>query len=171
MFDLPWLQLSGAIAGGIVGGFAGFVANNLQDLQVRRRMKRNIACALIGEIGALAQHIEDNYLTMLRSDLQPRTDRRNSPYRQFRGDRDYMPIFRSLGSNVGYLPTPLPRDLVFWYTSLATGLERAHELYELAMQKSPEQMGYAIELAQIQHAAFTELVTASKPLLERLGRL
>jgi hypothetical protein len=143
----------------------------VQDLQIRRRMKRNIACALIGEIGALAQHIEDDYLTMLRTDLQPRTDRRNSRYRHFRGDRDYMPVFRSLGSNVGYLPTPLPRDLVSWYTRLAAGLERAHELYELAMQKDPEQMGYAIELAQIQHAAFTELVTASKPLLERLSGL
>jgi len=170
MIDIPWLQLSGAIAGGVVGGFSGWVANSFQERQVRRRMKRNIACALIGEISALSEHIEANYLAML-ADLQTRVERQMTPYHHFRGDRDYMAVFRTLGSNVGYLPTPLPREVVSWYTSLAAGLERAHALHDLAAQGKPELMAYAIQLAQIQQAAFTDLVANAKPLLGRLDRL
>ena len=171
MNDIPWLQISGAIAGGAVGGFCGFVANIFQERRVRRRSRRNIACALIGELSALSEHIEANYLTMLRSDLELKSDQRMFPYHQFRGERDYMPIFRSLGSNVGYLPTPLPRDLVSWYTSLAAGLERAHALHELAMRGGQEALVYAIDLAKLQQAAFTELVATAKSLLARLDDL
>lgn len=31
MIDLPCTQLSGAVAGGLVGGFSGFVANSFQE--------------------------------------------------------------------------------------------------------------------------------------------
>ena len=62
MIDPPWTQLSGAVAGRLVGGFSGFFANSFQERQQFRRTRRNVACALVGEIDALRQHIENNYL-------------------------------------------------------------------------------------------------------------
>jgi hypothetical protein len=113
MIDLPWTQICGAIAGGRVGGFSRFVANNFQERQQSRRARRNVACALVGEIDALRQHIEENYLAKLRAKLESvAPNNRPYPYHVFRGERDYMPVFRSLGSNIGVLPSPLPRDLV-----------------------------------------------------------
>jgi hypothetical protein len=35
--NLPWLQMSGAIAGGLVGSFSGFIANSFHEHRVRRR--------------------------------------------------------------------------------------------------------------------------------------
>jgi hypothetical protein len=126
MMDLPWTQISGAIAGGLVGGFSGFIANNIQERQQFWRTRRNVACALLGEIEGLGAHIEEHYLAKLRADLQHLApNNRTFPYHAFRGERDYMPVFRALGSNIGLLPSPLPRDLVRWYTRLAVCLERA----------------------------------------------
>jgi len=82
-----------------------------------------------------------------------------------------MPVFRSLGSNVGVLPGPLPRDLVRWYTRLAVCLERAHVLHELALQANPERLTYAVEVAELQHAAFTEPVDLARPLVDRPSKL
>ncbi len=82
-----------------------------------------------------------------------------------------MPVFRSLGGNVGVLPSPLPRDLVRWYTRLAECLERVHVLHELALQPSPERTTYAAEVAELQHAAFTELIELASPLVDRLAKL
>jgi hypothetical protein len=90
MIDLPWTQLSGAI----VGGFSGFVANNFQERQHPRRARRNTACALVGEIDALQQHIEENYLAKLRADLPSVVPNKQSMYHASRGERDYMPVFR-----------------------------------------------------------------------------
>jgi len=90
MIDLPWTQLSGAVAGGLVGGFSGFVANSFQERQQFRRTRQNVACALVGEIDALRQHIEENYLAKLRADLQSLgPNKRQYPYYAFRGERDY----------------------------------------------------------------------------------
>lgn len=172
MIDLPWTQLSGAVAGGLVGGFSGFIANSFQERQQFRRARQNVACALVGEIDALRQHIEENYLAKLRADLESvAPHKRSYPYHAFRGERDYMPVFHSLGGNVGVLPTPLPRDLVRWYTRLAVSLERAHVLHELALQPTSERMTYAAEVAELQHAAFTELVDLAGPLVDRLADL
>ncbi len=172
MIDLPWTQISGAIAGGLVGGFSGFIANNIQERQQFRRTRRNVACALLGEIDALRTHIDENYLAKLRADLQSvAPNNRTYPYYAFRGERDYMPVFRSLGSNIGVLPSPLPRDLVRWYTRLAVCLERAHVLHELALRPNPELMTYAVEVAELHHAAFAELVELAKPLLGQLSKL
>lgn len=171
MIELPWLQMSGAIAGGLVGSFSGFIANSFHEHRVRRRIRRNIACAVIGEISALSQYIADNYLTTLSASIEAGAERQEHPHHHFRGDRDYMPIFRTIGSTVGYLPTPLPRDLVSWYTTLAAALERARALHELAAQGNPSQVAHTIELARLQQAVLTDLVASSKPLIERLSKL
>jgi hypothetical protein len=172
VIDLPWTQISGAVAGGLVGGFAGFVANIFQERHQFHRTRKNVACALLGEIDALRLHIEENYLAKLRADLRAVTpNNRSYPYHAFRGERDYMPVFRSLGSNIGVLASPLPRDLVRWYTRLAVCLERAHVLHELTVQPNPEHMSYAAEVAELQHAAFSELVELASPLVDRLSTL
>ena len=171
MINLPWFQMSGAIAGGLVGSFSGFIANSFHEHRVRRRVRRNIACAVIGEISALSQYIEDNYLAILRANIEAGTERQEHLNHQFRGDRDYMPVFRTIGSTVGYLPTPLPRDLVSWYTTLAAALERAHALHDLTMQANPDRLAYMIELSRLQQAALTDLIASAQPLVERLKRL
>ena len=166
--SLPWAQISGAIAGGLVGGFSGFVANNIQSRRETRRSRRNVACALIGEISALAHYIKSLFLTVPALDVGE-ADPSDIRRRHFRGERDYMPIFRALGSHVGVLPTPLPRDLVAWYTGLAMCLERARELHDLRLQRDPDAFGYAVELARHQEASLAELVELAPPLLEKLG--
>ena len=167
--DIPWQQIAGAIAGGLVGGFSGFIANNVQARRETRSARRNVASALIGEISALSHYIKSLFLTipgLAEGDADPSDIRR----RHFRGERDYMPIFRALGSNVGVLPTPLPRDLVVWYTGLAMCLERARELHELRLQHDTDSFDYAMEIARLQEASLAELVELAPPLLERLGR-
>jgi hypothetical protein len=168
--DLPWPQISGAIAGGLFGGFSGFVASSLQERAERGRRQRNVACALIGEIEGLCRHI-DNRLGTLRGDLQAMEAQRDYTYHHFRGERDYMLVYRSLGKNVGLLPNPLPRDLVSWYIGLAVCLERENELHQLALQRNPEWLDYALEVAVLQSAAFTELLKHAAPLVDRLSRL
>jgi hypothetical protein len=165
---IPWPQISGAIAGGLVGGFSGFVANNVHARRETGRARRNVASALIGEISALAHYIKSLFLTVSPLDAAEQ-DPSDIRRRHFRGERDYMPIFRALGSHVGVLPTPLPRDLVAWYTGLAMCLERARELHELRLQRDPDSFGYAMELTRLQEASLAELVDFAPPLLERLG--
>lgn len=166
LLGIPWPQISGAVAGGMVGGFSGFVANNVHARRETRRARRNVASALVGEISAIAHLIKTHFAASHPDEGQ--VDQSEIRRRHFRGERDYMPIFRALGSHVGVLPTPLPRDLVAWYTALAMCLERARELHELRLQRDPESFEYAIELARLQEASLAELVDLAPPLLERL---
>ncbi len=53
MINIPWTQIAGAVAGGLVGGFSGFIASTVQQRQVLRRARRNVASALSGELEAL----------------------------------------------------------------------------------------------------------------------
>jgi hypothetical protein len=169
MIDLAWSQISGAVAGGVVGVFSGFVANHLQQRQELIHVRRSVASALIGEIEALAQFIEQNFLARMRGAVQPPTGKRAFPYRPISGERDYMPVFRGLGGSVGALPSPLPRGLVTWYARLAASLERARELHELALDRNPEASAYAAEIVELQRAELTELISSAKPLLDRLS--
>jgi hypothetical protein len=171
MIELPWLQMSGAIAGGLVGSFSGFIANSFHEHRVQVRVRRNIASALIGEIGALTHYVESNYLTLLRAGLQSVADGQDYFYHHFRGDRDYMPVFRAIGGSVGFLPSPMPRELVSWYTGLGTALERAHALHDLSARRDPLLRDYAVDLAKAQQAALMDLVATATPLLEALARL
>ena len=169
--DLPWLQMSGAMAGGLVGSFSGFIANSVHEQGERRRVRRNIACAVIGEIGALSDQLEGPYMALLRTSMESYEQGGGHLHHHFRADRDYMPVFRAIGGSIGYLPTPLPRDLVAWYTALGTTLERARAIHELAVHHDPDLRARAIELVRVQHTSLTALLESAKPLLERLGRL
>jgi hypothetical protein len=171
MFEIPWIQMSGAVAGGLVGSFTGFLSNIVHERRVRRGVRRNIACALIGEIDALATYIENNYLALLRASIEPLNEQADTRTYIFRGERDYMPIFRNIGATVGFLPTPLPRDIVTWYTRLAAALERAHALHELAIQGDPRSLDYAVSLAKRQQEEMSSLIEDARPLLTRLEAL
>jgi hypothetical protein len=168
--NIPWLQMSGAITGGLVGSFSGFIANSFHEHRVRRRVRSNIACALIGELQTLTQYIEDNYLVLLRRSLESADDQIPS-HHYFRGDRDYMPVYRQIGATIGFLPTPLPRDLISWYTGLTTTLERAHALHDLSAKADVQSVTYLLSLNRAQEAALGELIAQSKPLIARLEEL
>ena len=171
MADLSWLQIAGAMAGGLVGSFSGFIANSFHEHRVRHRIRQNLACAVIGEISALTEQIEQAYIALLRADVEAGAAAGRYPHFHFRGDRDYMSVFRGIGGDVGHLPTPLPRDLVSWYTKFATMLERARALNDLAARGDPTELDHAIDLARMQQSSLDELVAAAKPLLEQLARL
>ena len=168
MIDLVWSQLSGAVAGGVVGGLSGFAANFPQQRQETSRARRRVACALHGEIGALAQFIEENARARMQLAEGHPPENGTYPYRHVRGERDYMPVFRGLGGGIGVLPSPLPHDLVTWYTRLAACLERTRELHELALNRRPELSAYASEIVELQQSELAELVCCAKPRLERL---
>jgi hypothetical protein len=168
--DLPWFQMSGAIAGGLVGSFTGFIANGIHEHRVRLRGRRNIACALIGELQTLTKYIEDNYLVLLRRSLES-ADSQIASHHYFRGDRDYMPVYRAIGATVGFLPTPLPRDLISWYTGLTTALERAHALHDLSGRTDAQSVAYLLNLTRVQEAALGELIANAHPLIARLEKL
>ena len=171
ILDLPWLQMSGAIAGGLVGSFTGFIANSFHEHRVRRRIRRNVACALIGELQTLTRYIEDNYLVLLRRSIEAASDSQMASHHYFRGDRDYMPVYRAIGATVGFLPTPLPRDLISWYTGLTTALERAHALHDLSSRTDAQSVAYLLDLTRVQEAALADLISDSKPLIARLEML
>ncbi len=171
MMDIPWPQIYGAVAGGAVGGFSGFIANHLHLRQELRRERRNIACALIGEIGAIAELVGEVYLERVQAAVGDLAEQGSYPYHHFRGERDYMPVFRGLGGSVGVLPSPLPRDLVGWYAKLAICLERARELHDLARLRDPDLVHHAAAIVGVQLTEFADLVARAEPLLERLSRV
>ena len=70
MMDLPWPQISGAIAGGLFGGFSGFVAKQPARTKGEAAYSKNVACALIGEIEALRRRTDNHVATGHYSDLQ-----------------------------------------------------------------------------------------------------
>jgi hypothetical protein len=165
---LSWSQIAGAVAGGIVGGFSGFCANTLQQRGHRRREQRNVASALSGEIQALNIYLSRAY--MLPPDTEVGVEAIDFGFhRHFRAERDYCPIFRSLGSSIGLLDTPLPRDLAHWYTGFAVVLERARELYALSSRPGDEEELPIV--ARLQHKAVCELTRGALDLLGRLAAL
>ncbi|GGC85882.1 hypothetical protein [Undibacterium terreum] len=169
--EIQLAQISGAIAGGLIGGLSGFVANNFQRYLQTRRLRRNVACALLGEIEALRCKIRDDYLGRLEIEIAALQTERRFASNHFRGEKDYAIVFRSLGQHIGLLSAPLPRDLVAWYIGLAVCQERAREFHDSTMRLDPDQIDHAIDLLQLQHSGFSELVNKAAPLLEQLARL
>ena len=168
--DFAWTQVFGAISGGLVGGFFGFIANTLHRHFQFVATRKNVSSALIGEIEALKQRLEEKYLLTLRVELQMLREQRQYPIHHFRGEKDYAPVFHSLGHNIGYLRSPLPRDLVDWYTRLAICQEGANELHELTIGRNPDLLDYAAEVTEKQLDGFTELVALAEPLIAQLSR-
>ena len=170
IFNTLTLQIAGSVAGGVVGGFAGFIASMVQEREVRRGKRRGIASALIGEIGALTQLYREQYASHL-ADLSGKIDTAKSNVHPVRGEQEYLPIFRSLGSEIGHLPPPLPHDLVMWYTALTVALERARALHDLTLRNTGSDAAYIAELAQDQIDDLSNLGSRSKDLIARLGAL
>jgi hypothetical protein len=168
----PWWQLSGAVLGSMVGGFSGFLASSLHSRAQARCARGSVASALSGEIDALCEQVQQHYLARLQLESESEGyGKGRYPYHGFRAERDYMPIFRSLGQGIGSLPSPLPRDLTAWYTGFSACLERAHELHDLTRRNEPEWFSYANGLAAEQREAFSDLLKAAPDLLRRLTSL
>ncbi|HEY2676650.1 MAG TPA: hypothetical protein VGI65_06740 [Steroidobacteraceae bacterium] len=164
-------QLSGAVTGGLVGGLAGFAANLLR-LQVERGIqRRNVAAALAAEMEALCDLVTEQYLKRLELTGDPSPHQELYPYQGFRGERDYMPVFRVLGQNLGVLRRPLPRELIFWYMTLTICLERARDLYDLAKSQASESAQYAFVMAQVQREEIQQLLNTAPVLMAKLERL
>ena len=164
-------QMMASLMGGLVGGFAGFVASLLMERRNRREKIRNIASALIGEIGALVHGFETRYLDMLRINVEEMENTALFSHFHVQAQQDFMPIFHSLGSEIGLLPSPLPRDLVAWYTDLAVGLERTRAMYDLITQNGTEMLIQLNHLTDLQYQAISGLVERSADLLESLNNL
>jgi hypothetical protein len=164
-------QLSGAVTGGLVGGLAGFAANLLRIQMERRIQRRNVAAALAAEIEALCEHMTQEYVRRL--ELMDTSDPHHDPYPYygFRGEREYMPVFRVMGHSLGALPRSLPRDLIFWYTTLTICLERARDLYELARSEGIESDKHALAMRQVQRNELARMLSAAPDLVAQLHRL
>ncbi len=162
-------QISGALAGGIVGGFAGFVSNSIQQRLQSIQARRSVARALLGEMGAISKRIELEYLKKLSLELSIMKSEGRYPSHRFRGQKDLGRIFCSLGEHLGSLPSELVSELVSWYLSLAIYQERESELHELSSHRSAEFMEYAIELVELQHAGYSGLVQIARPLMTQLS--
>ncbi len=167
--EFQWAQVSGALAGGIVGGFAGFVSNSIQQRLQYVQTRRSVARALLGEIGAISKRIELEYLKKLSLELTTMKTEGRYPSHHFRGQKDLAVVFCSLGANIGCLPSDLVSELVSWYISLAIYQERESEFHELTSHRSAEFMEYAIELAELQHAGYSALVQIAHPLMKQLS--
>jgi hypothetical protein len=164
-------QLSGAVAGGLVGGLAGFAANLLRLRVEQSIQRRNVAAALAAEMEALCDHVNEQYVKQLKILGGANPQQEAYPYHGFRGEREYMPVFRVLGQNLGVLPRPLPRELIFWYTTLTICLERAHDLYELAKSQVSESQLHAMAMARVQGEEIERLLEAAPALMQSLERL
>ena len=169
--EFQWAQVSGALAGGIVGGFAGFVSNMIMLRFQSTQIRRSVARALSGEIGAISKRIELEYLKKLSIELNiMKTEQRYTSH-HFRGQKDLTKVFCSLGGHIGFLPSELVSELVSWYISLTIYQERESEFHELTTNKGLEVMEYAIELLELQHAGYADLVQKARPLLAQLGAI
>jgi hypothetical protein len=164
-------QLSGIVVGGLVGGLAGFAANLLR-LRIERGIQRsNVASALAAEIEAICDHASAQYMKQLKLIAAYAPPEEAYPYGGFRSEREYMPVFRVLGQNLGALPRPLPRELISWYTTLTICLERARDLYELAKSQIPGSREYALAMVRVQSEEMEQLVQTAHPLIQRLELL
>jgi len=168
--EIPWPQISGALAGGLVGGFAGFASNSIQQRLQSISTRRSVARVLMGEVGVISRRIELVYLGKLNQELEVlRTGK--YPTHFFRGRRDIARVFCSMGGELGCLPSDLVGDLVSWYISLAVYMDRESEVHEMASRRSTEVLAHAIELVELQIAGYSELAEMARPLLERLAAL
>jgi hypothetical protein len=126
-------------------------AANLLRLRMERRFqRRNVAAALAAELEAICDRMTDEYVKRLELMDTATLHHDLYPYYGFRGEKEYMAVFRVLGQSLGLLPRPLPRELIFWYTIMTVCLERARDLYELAENQTSEASRTAFAMTQLQ---------------------
>jgi hypothetical protein len=171
MVPQSYLQLSSVLIGGLVGGLAAFAANLLRLRMERRWQRRNVAAALAAELEAICDHMTDEYVKRLELMDSAKLHHDLYPSYGFRGEKEYMPVFRVLGQSLGLLPRPLPRELVFWYTTMTVCLERARDLYELAKSQTTEPTRTAFAMTQLQRKEIARLLESAPPLIQRLEQL
>ena len=169
MLYLP--QFVVAAAGGMIGGLSGFIANSMQRRRDSLHLRKNVAGALIGEISALTHQIRERYILTTKSSEALLGTSGHSPHHRARTGRDYMPVFHGLGGNIGILPSPLPRDLVLWYSTLVLCLDGERDLHELAVNHDPDVSASVADLTEAQRLDFSHLLDSSVPLLKGLSRL
>ena len=167
--EFQWAQVSGALTGGIIGGFAGFVSNIIQQRLQAVQTRRSVAQALLGEISAISKRIEFEYLEKLSLELTIMKTEGRYPIHHLRGQKNLATVFGSLGASIGCLPSDLVSELVSWHISMAIYQERESELHELTSSRSAELMEYAVELAELQHAGYAGLVQSARPLTMQLA--
>lgn len=168
--EFQWAQVSGALAGGIIGGFAGFISNIIQQRLQAAQTRRSVAQALLGEIGAISKRVELEYLDKLCLEVTIMKNEGRYAGHHFRGQKDLSVVFSSLGAHIGCLPSELVSELVSWYISLAIFQEREAELHDVTSRRSAESLDYAIELAEFQHAGYSRLVQMARPLIIQLAK-
>jgi len=164
-------QLMAAAAGGVLGGFSGFVANSWHRRQESLRLRKNVACALVGEISALTSQICERYSLSPEPEESLPTLSGLRPHHRIRAGHVYMPVFHGLGGNIGILPAPFPRDLVLWYSTLGLCLEGEQNLRELSTNQNANLSETLAVLTETQRLDFRKLVESAEPLLEGLSRL
>lgn len=164
-------QLMAAAAGGVLGGFSGFVANSWHRRQESLRLRKNVACALVGEISALTLQIRERYSLSPEGDEGSPASDGLRPNHRIRAGHVYMPVFYGLGGNIGILPAPYPRDLVLWYSTLGLCLEGEQHLRELSTNQNPSSAETMAVLTEAQRLDFRKLVESAAPLLEGLAKL
>jgi hypothetical protein len=108
-----YLQISSVLIGGLVGGLAALLANLLRLRIEHHFLRRNVAGALAAELDALCEHVTGEYVKRLEFVYKAESHHDLYPFFGFRGEREYMPVFRVLGHAPGILPRPLPRELIF----------------------------------------------------------
>ena len=113
-------------------------------------MRKNVSCALIGEIEALKQRLEEKCLSTLRVELQMLCEQWQYPIHHFRDEKDYVPVSVCLVTILASCVTLLPRDLVVWNIGPAICQEGANELHELAIGRNPDLLDYADEVTEKQ---------------------
>lgn len=168
--DIFLAQVTMSAFGGLIGGLSGFVANGLQDRRNRNTTMRHVAQAISGEIEALAQSISANdYFQEIRAATDLTSAFVKYKYHLIRGEQEYMPVFHSLGINIGALPAPLPKDLVIWYTRLSICIERSRAFGEIGKENVEFVDERVAKTMQVQFIELCNLIDAAKDLRTRLS--
>jgi hypothetical protein len=89
-------------------------AANLLRLRMERRFqRRNVAAALAAELEAICDRMTDEYVKRLELMDTATLHHDLYPYYGFRGEKEYMAVFRVLGQSLGLLPRPLRENSFF----------------------------------------------------------
>lgn len=119
-----YLPLVGVVIGGILVIVGGFVSNLWIEVRREKQLRKQLALAFEGEIGALLEIIEKRqYIEGLR---HARDETKRSGKTQpfiFRAKRKYFSVFEANVGQIGLLLPPLSRLVSRFYTQANAILE------------------------------------------------